>query len=147
MIALVIAWTCVGVFIATALLTLLALAKVIELADKKYLDRLFAVLVVEIVAIAVGVFAGAVELPGTVEKRCVAEGEKGGRKAAVEDLRPEIGRLQALVREKQAVLDRHLDRNALPAADKAILEKPVQLDDAVVRKALQTRSALRPVVR
>ncbi|MFC1793253.1 hypothetical protein ACFL3Q_06660 [Planctomycetota bacterium] len=77
LIRLVIAWSCVGVFIATAIVTLLALVKVIELADKKYLDRLFMVLIVEVVGIAVGVFAGFVQLPTTVEKEVEAAGARG----------------------------------------------------------------------
>ncbi|MCR9242335.1 MAG: hypothetical protein NXH87_13235 [Rhodobiaceae bacterium] len=47
---LVIGWTIISAFIATTFLTILALSNVIELSDEKYLDRLFVVLVLEIVA-------------------------------------------------------------------------------------------------
>lgn len=144
MIQLVVAWTCVGVFIATAALTLLALARVIRLAEKKYLDRLFKVLVVEIVVIGVGVFAGAVERPATVEERCVAKGEAEGREDAIATLKPEILRLETLAQEKQAIIDRNLDRIAVTPADKALLQKPVKLDAATFRKALATKRAIQP---
>ncbi|MCP4573725.1 MAG: hypothetical protein GY838_15305 [bacterium] len=67
LIKLAISWICVGVFAATAVITLLALIRVVKLAKKKYLDRLFGVLIVEIVVIAVGVFAGFVDSPKTIE--------------------------------------------------------------------------------
>ncbi len=86
MINLVIAWTCVGVFIATAILTLLALTKVIELAHRKYLDRLFAILIVEIVTIGVGVFAGYVQGPATLE----AEVRGAGKREVAKQLSPDI---------------------------------------------------------
>ena len=91
LIRLVIAWSCVGVFIATAIVTLLALVRVIELADKKYLDRLFMVLIVEVVGIAVGVFAGFVQLPTTVEKKVEAAGAR--RLAA--HIRPDVETITA----------------------------------------------------
>ncbi len=53
----VIGYTCVVIFIATAILTLLAISGVHALADKKYRDYLFKVLVLEIVAIAMLVFS------------------------------------------------------------------------------------------
>jgi uncharacterized membrane protein YcgQ (UPF0703/DUF1980 family) len=65
---LVIAWTCVGVFIATAVITLLALVRVIALAEKKYLDRLFKLLVVEIVVVSVAFFGNWLRTPAAVEE-------------------------------------------------------------------------------
>jgi hypothetical protein len=140
MIQLVVAWTCVGVFIATAALTLLALARVIRLAEKKYLDRLFKVLVVEIVVVGVGVFAGFVERPATVAERC----ETKGREDAIDTLKPEIRRLETLALEKQAIIDRHLARIPVTDDEKATLRKPVKLDDAALRSALSRRVAVRP---
>lgn len=100
MIQLVIAWTCVGVFVATALLTLLAVGGLIKLAEKKYTDRLFKVLVVEIVGICLAVFTGKIELPGTVEQRCVDAGEVKGRTAAVAEIKPELQRLALEVKDR-----------------------------------------------
>jgi hypothetical protein len=69
---LVIAWTCVGVFIATAVITLLALVRVIALAERKYLDRLFKLLVVEIVIVCVAFFGNWLRTPAAVEERIQA---------------------------------------------------------------------------
>ena len=91
LIRLVIAWSCIGVFIATAIVTLLALVKVIELADKKYLDRLFTVLILEVVGIAVGVFAGFVQLPTTVER----EVEAVGARTLAARIRPDVETITA----------------------------------------------------
>ena len=55
-IRLVIAWTCVGVFVASALITILALLGVIRLPDPKYLNRLFTVIIVAIVGTCAGFF-------------------------------------------------------------------------------------------
>lgn len=55
-IRLVIAWTCVGVFVATALITILALVGVIRLPDPKYLNRLFTVIIVAIVGTCASFF-------------------------------------------------------------------------------------------
>jgi hypothetical protein len=91
LIRLVIAWTCIGIFIATAIVTLLALVKVIELAEKKYLDRLFTVLILEVVGIGVGVFAGFVQLPATVEK----EVQAAGARTLATRIRPDIETITA----------------------------------------------------
>src|SRR4030095_5640359 len=64
---LVIAWTCVGVFIATAIITLLALVGVIRLADRKYLNRLFTLLVSEIAVVSVAFFASWLQAPDKVQ--------------------------------------------------------------------------------
>jgi uncharacterized membrane protein YqjE len=65
---LLIAYTCVGVFIATAIITLLALVGLIPIKPG-FLSRLFNILVVEIVVIAVAAFAGFLRL----DPRPVAE--------------------------------------------------------------------------
>ncbi|MGH6925886.1 MAG: hypothetical protein ACRED5_19345 [Propylenella sp.] len=52
----VVGWTIVLAFIATTIVTLLSLAGVIKLANRKYLDRLFVVLVIEIVAAGFFIF-------------------------------------------------------------------------------------------
>jgi len=57
----IILWTCVCVFIATSLITLLALVKIIKLADDVYLRRLFYALVLEIVAISIWGFADVIK--------------------------------------------------------------------------------------
>jgi len=55
-IRLVIAWTCVAVFIASAIITLLALLGVIRLPHQKYLNRLFTVIIVAIVGTCASFF-------------------------------------------------------------------------------------------
>ncbi len=76
LIRLAISWICVGIFAATAVITLLALVRIVKLADRKYLDRLFGVLIVEVVVISVGVFSGFVDSPGTVEEQIKQEGRQ-----------------------------------------------------------------------
>lgn len=76
LIKLAISWICVGVFAATAVITLLALIRVLKLADRKYLDRLFGVLIVEVVVICVGVFSGYVDSPNEVETSIKDEGKR-----------------------------------------------------------------------
>ncbi|OQX27546.1 MAG: hypothetical protein BWK80_04735 [Desulfobacteraceae bacterium IS3] len=54
---LIIGYTCVGVFVATSFITVLSLVNVIKI-EHKAKNKLFAVLVVEILTIGVGTFAG-----------------------------------------------------------------------------------------
>jgi len=143
----VIGWTCIGVFIATALLTILALAKVIELAHKKYLDRLFKVLVLEIVAVCIGVFTGIVRDPSKVEKEIVAVGEAKGEEKGIEKgvekaeatYLPEIRNLNTLVTEKQAVISRFESQVNLTPQDKAILKKPIEINEEVLKAAARVK--------
>jgi hypothetical protein len=58
---LVIGWTCVGVFVCTAVITLLALVGVLNV-EKEVRDKLYTSLIVEIVVIAVAVFAGLIKI-------------------------------------------------------------------------------------
>jgi hypothetical protein len=55
-IRLVIAWTCVGVFVATAIITVFALVGVIRLPDPKYLNRLFTIIIVAVVGTCASFF-------------------------------------------------------------------------------------------
>jgi hypothetical protein len=55
-IRLVIAWTCVGVFVATAIITVLALVGLMKLPDPKYLNRLFAIIIVAVVGTCASFF-------------------------------------------------------------------------------------------
>ena len=142
MIQLVIAWTCVGVFVATAAITLLALVGVIRLAEKKYLDRLFKVLVLEIVGVCIAIFTGKIELPKAVEQRVRETGETRGREAAVEAIRPELERLSLLVQQRDAIINRNLANLDLSAAEKEALKQPLTLDPRVVDAA--TRRAVVP---
>jgi hypothetical protein len=54
-------WTCVIVFIATSIITLMALVKIIRLAEDVYLKRLFYALILEIVAISVWGFGDVIK--------------------------------------------------------------------------------------
>lgn len=60
MIILVILWTCVGVFIATSIVTLLGLLGIVDL-PKKYMNALFTALIIEVVAVGVGIFSGTID--------------------------------------------------------------------------------------
>lgn len=146
-IQLVIAWTCVGVFVATAGITLLALVRVIRLAEKKYLDRLFKALILEIVGVCIGIFTGKIELPRTVEERVIergeVRGEEKGREAAVEAIRPELQRLSKLVEQRDSILQRNLPRLDLNAEEKEALKQPVKLDPKIMEAARTRRIAER----
>lgn len=144
MIQLVIAWTCVGIFIATAVITLLALVRVIRLAEKKYLDRLFKALILEVVGICIAIFTGRIELPERVEQRYVEKGEEAGREKTVEALRPEMQRLARLVEQREAILQRNITRLDLSAAEREALKQPVKLDEKAVDAAFKRRIAVRP---
>ena len=69
-IRLVIAWTCVAVFITSAIITILALLRVIRLPNERYLNRLFAVIILAVVGTCASFFqeflhSGA----GTIDKK------------------------------------------------------------------------------
>lgn len=51
-----VAWVIVIAFIATTVVTLLGVTKVIQFADKKYLDKLFVAVVIEVVAVGFLIF-------------------------------------------------------------------------------------------
>ena len=65
----VLVWTCVAVFVSSAVITLLALVGVLQLGGggpvnhNYYLNRLFAALVIEVIAIAVAVFYQQTQTP------------------------------------------------------------------------------------
>lgn len=56
-ITLIIAYTCVGVFVATSIITVLSLINVLKI-DPAAKNRLFAILIVEVIVIGVGTFSG-----------------------------------------------------------------------------------------
>lgn len=61
LIQLIIGWTCVGVFVCTAIITLAAIVGLLNI-DEDIRKKLFAVLVLEIVAIGIAVFAGLMQV-------------------------------------------------------------------------------------
>ena len=65
----VIVWTCVAVFVITAALTLMHLSGIRKLADPKHANVLFGALVLEVVAIALAAFSGALETPKGPEEQ------------------------------------------------------------------------------
>lgn len=144
MIQLVVAWTCVGIFIATAVITLLALVRVIRLAEKKYLDRLFKALILEVVAICLGIFTGKIELPKRVETRYVNQGVDIGRVRTIEAIQPELQRLTGLIAQKEAIINRNIARLDLTPEEREALQKPVKLDDQVLGAATRSRVAVPP---
>jgi hypothetical protein len=132
MIQLTIAWTCVGVFIATALITLLAMVGVLKLADKRYLDRLVKVLIVEVCTVCIGMFTGQIELPGTVEKRV----ELNGGQRAIEAITPQIESLNRAIEIREAMVREYMKKvpaTQVDPADRALMDKQIRLDPKALR--------------
>lgn len=75
----VIGWTCVLVFSITAILTILAVSGFPVLADRKYRDRLFLILVVEVAGIGALFFGNALSVGQAppVDVYSVTEGPHG----------------------------------------------------------------------
>ena len=72
-IRLVIAWTCVAVFIASAIITILALLRVLRLPNKRYLNRLFAIIIVAVVGTCASFFQEFIHSgAGTTDKKAKA---------------------------------------------------------------------------
>lgn len=67
-IQLVIAWTFVIVFIFTAIITLLSLIGLLKFEDEKQQEKLFYVLIVEIVVVSVGFFKEYIKYTPTKDK-------------------------------------------------------------------------------
>lgn len=61
LIQLIIGWTCVGVFVATAVITLLSIVGLLQI-DPDIRNKLFTGLVLEVVAIGIAVFAGLLQV-------------------------------------------------------------------------------------
>ena len=81
---LVIGWTCVGVFVATAVITVLAVVRLITI-DDDLRNKLFTALIVEVVVIGVGVFSGLVKLDAEpVNEELVAGSEAAATLTAIE---------------------------------------------------------------
>jgi DNA repair exonuclease SbcCD ATPase subunit len=55
---LVIMWTLIGAFIFTVIITLLSMIGVVKFADRKQQGKMFAVIVVQVAVVCVGVFTG-----------------------------------------------------------------------------------------
>ncbi len=69
---LVVGWTCVGVFVCTAVITLLAMVGLLRM-DAGERAKLFAVLIVEIVVVCVALFANLIQVdPAPVEEEVQA---------------------------------------------------------------------------
>jgi hypothetical protein len=61
LIKIVIAWTCVGAFVFTLLITCASLTGLVKLADKKQQNKLFALLIVELGLVGVGTFVDVIK--------------------------------------------------------------------------------------
>ena len=84
---LVIGWTCVGVFVCTAVITLLAVVRLITI-DDDLRNKLFAALIIEVVVIGVSVFSGLVKLDAEpVKEELVAGSEAAATLTAIETSR------------------------------------------------------------
>jgi putative ubiquitin-RnfH superfamily antitoxin RatB of RatAB toxin-antitoxin module len=138
MLQLTIAWTCVGIFIATAIITLLALIGMLKLADKKYLDRLVKVLIVEVCAACVAAFTGQVELPSTVEKRV----EDAGHERAAKEIEPKVEAMNTAIAAREKVIAQYIQQlpsGALKPEDRTTLTTPLRLDPKVLRRLRDDR--------
>ena len=139
MMKLVIGWTCVGVFIATAIITLLALVGAIRLAAPSYLKRLFGLLIAEIVIVCVGWFAGALKSPEMVANNIRDEGRDEGFVEAIATVKPQMDAVLAKYKA-YVVADTRLD-------DRKRMEllKPVESLSAVkVSPRLRTAVTVTP---
>ncbi len=84
LIKLVIGWTCAGVFVCTAVITVLAIVRLIAI-DDDLRKKLFAVLIIEVVIIGVGVFGGLVKLDASpVQQELVAGSEAAATLTTIE---------------------------------------------------------------
>lgn len=136
MIQLTIAWTCVGVFVATAVITLLALLGIIKLADKKYLDRLVKVLIVQVCIACVGMFTGQIELPSTVERRI----EESAEEKTLRVLEPKIVALNKDIELREAMVQAYLKKvpsGQVTPADRQVLDRPLRFDLQVLKPSRQ----------
>lgn len=70
---LVVGWTCVGVFVSTAVITVLALVRIIQI-DPQHLNRLFAALIIEVVAVSVATFGGLLKFDTEPINKDLAQG-------------------------------------------------------------------------
>jgi len=77
-IRLVIAWTCAAVFVATAIITILALLGVIKLPDPKYLNRLFTIIIVAVVGTCASFFKDFLKVPDSAGNQPVADTSSAG---------------------------------------------------------------------
>ena len=71
---IIIAYTCTGVFVVTAIITILAILGIIRI-DHKYLNKLFVILVVEIVVISVGAFSNLMMFDPKPVQEALTEGQ------------------------------------------------------------------------
>lgn len=128
---LVIAWTCVGVFVATAVITLLALVGVLKLAEKKYLDRLFKVLVAEIAVVCVAFFANwlrpPVQVQQTIETRTAERVGAETARVMQERFAPVIREYQRYVAQDGALSPaQRLERQSAAAAVQGLDARELQ---------------------
>lgn len=60
---LVVMWTCVSVFVLSAAITILALLRVIKLPNQRYMNKLFAVIIVAVAGVCVSFFGDSLNNP------------------------------------------------------------------------------------
>ncbi|MCV0393957.1 MAG: hypothetical protein K5872_19825 [Rhizobiaceae bacterium] len=134
---LLIAYTCVGVFIATAVITLLALVGLLPILPH-FLSRLFNILIVEVVVIAVAAFAGFLRLDprpvtNTVEQVAATQAELAETETRLE----ETGRALAIIETTET------QANGLPSDTSLPARVYVHVPDTQSRtKAQQAREIL-----
>ena len=92
MIVLVILWTCVGLFIATSIISVFGLVNIIKI-DKKYMNALFASIILEVAAIGIGIFSGKIN-----PDHLVSKARDTGEREAYERLSKDIDNVLRMVR-------------------------------------------------
>lgn len=92
MIVLVILWTCVGVFVASAVIAILALLGRVKIG-RRYQAALFTGLILEIVAVGVGVFSGKID-PVHLENKIRNAGETEAYQKLSQEMQTVTNRIQ-----------------------------------------------------
>ena len=155
MIILVILWTCVGIFVATGVIAVLALIGRIQL-ETRYKAALFSSLILEVVAVGVGVFSGRID-PVYLEKHIRDSGEADAYQRLSEEIKSvtdrirlslDRGDLNSGALELGKLFDKILGQKLAPTADafylKGLLAEKRELwSDAAV--SYETALQIRPI--
>ena len=125
--------------IAVAIITLLAMVRLIKLASPVYLKRLFAILIAEIVVVCVGWFAGMLKAPETVADNLKSEGREEGFKEAIEVVQPQVNAV--LERYKAYVV---ADTRLTDAKRKELLKPVTALHEIKINPRVRNFTPVRP---
>jgi putative ubiquitin-RnfH superfamily antitoxin RatB of RatAB toxin-antitoxin module len=103
-----------------------------ELADKRRLDRLVKVLVIEVCTVCIAMFTGHIELPETVKPRV----EDKASQRTIDAITPQIENLNREIEVREAKVREYM-KKVPPAqvdpADRVLLDKPLKIDPKAFR--------------